>query len=634
MNSAKSIDSRQYIFRLSLGAIGIVFGDIGTSPIYALAACFKNGGLQATPIAIQGVISLIVWSLILIVSIKYLLFITKANHEGEGGIFAIMALLKSSGRMGQLMSQIATGIALLAAALLLSDSMITPALSILSAMEGLKSVFDDIDHWIIIGTIGIILLLFSIQHKGTGTLGRLFGPVMVFWFLIIGSLGFLQLIQTPAILKSISPIFAVELILELGPLKTLNLMGSVMLAVTGAEAIYADMGHFGRRPITLAWYSVALLSILLSYFGQGAWLLQYQPDSPEAMTPFFSIIPKILNIPMVILATLATIIASQAVISGMYSLASQAIHLNLIPRLRIEQTSENERGQIYLPKLNRLMLVGSLGFVLVFQSSGALAAAYGFAVAATMFLTTIAFSMVVYYVWRWPAIKLIAFMMAIIPVDLFFFCAAITKIPQGSYVTLILSMITFWLLVAWGTGNRYLKEQAQRLDMPISLFMDMIERRKDLQVYARPAIYLQHLPADKSAPHALLRQLQLTSLLYQPTVIVDIYTIGVPRYKGKERIKAIQHPNGIYTLLVEFGFAERINLDPVIQYGLEHRLWNNPKDIVYYSAREELRTGVQNNLNFWVRLAYVWLHKHDENHARSFHLPALQYVELSFTIDV
>jgi len=622
---------------LSLGALGVVFGDIGTSPMYALAVCFNATNLAVTGANVLSIVSLIFWSLIIVISIKYMLFITRADNDGEGGIFAIFQVLKSSGRVSQTwMLSVITCIALFAAALLFADGLITPALSIMSALEGLKVSFHNIDEWIVLSTLLIIIGLFSIQRFGTSLLGQLFGPVMLVWFTVIALLGTSQILKTPQILHAISPHHAVRLILELGWLQSLELLGCVILAVTGAEAIYADMGHFGRKPIKLAWYGVALLALMLNYFGQGAYLLDAHLITGQNINPFFDIVPNAWLIPMVVLGTVAGIIAGQAIISGIFTITRQAIQLNYLPRLLIKQTSKELKGQIYIPKLNMLLALCSMALVLGFESSENLASAYGFAVAATMFLTSIAFSFLVYYVWNWSWM-LVAFCCFAIPLDFLFFAATVTKIPDGSYVSILISLAVLLIMVSWIIGNRYLMKKAQRLALPIPLLAEVVDTRKDLHFQARPAIFFQHLPFPPQfeiAPNALLRQIQLTSMVYQPSVIVEFCCANTPWVAENDRLRVIDYSNDIHLVSVSFGFAELISLDAVEKYGLERNWWKTQSDIVFYSAREDLRTGADDELPLHIKWPFIWLHGHDENMARTLNIPALQYVELSMPIDM
>lgn len=622
---------------MALAALGIVFGDIGTSPMYSVAECMRVDGISATPESVTGVISLIFWSLMLVVTIKYLLFITRADNDGNGGIFAILALLRTCNRLSKPMVALVTCIALLAAALLLADSMITPALSVMAAVDGLRVGFSNTDHLIQPASLAIIVGLFLMQRLGTGALGTLFGPVMLIWFLTIAALGLQKIVETPEILWALSPIPAFKLISHLTTGAFFSLMGSVMLAITGAEAIYADMGHFGRRPISVAWYGIALASLLLNYLGQGALLIQTPFISDGNYSPFFALTPEGWLVPMVVLATLASIIASQAVISGMFSLTSQAVHMHFLPRLRVEHTSTEEAGQIYVPQINFLLAIGTIGFVLAFGTPSNLASAYGFAVASTMLLTTIAFNFVVIYIWRWSWGSTLLFLIFAIPLDALFFSAALAKIPQGGYVPAIISALFCFMMIAWLLGNRALMGLAHRLDMPLPLFAEVIDNRNDLHFQHRPAIFFQHLPFPKdleATPQSLLRQVQLTSIVYQPSIVVEFETLDVPYLGGSARIQWDEYGHGIHRVVARFGFAENPTMDAIEQFGKEQGWWKTPADLVYFSAREDLRKGVKSSLPPWLRTPYQVMHHYDENMAQSLRLPALQYVELGLTVDV
>lgn len=622
---------------MALAALGIVFGDIGTSPMYAVAECMRVEGIESSPEGVSGVISLIFWSLMLVVTIKYLLFITRADNQGEGGIFAILALLRTSGQMDRPRVIFLTGIALSAAALLLSDSMITPALSVMAAVDGLRIEFAGIEAWIKPISLLIIGGLFLIQRFGTGTLGALFGPVMLIWFIVIAGLGLQKVIEVPEILWALSPQPAFKLILSLDLGSFFTLMGSVMLAVTGAEAIYADMGHFGRRPISLAWYGIALMSLLLNYLGQGALLLQSPFIPDEGHSPFFALVPEGGILPMVMLATTASIIASQAVISGMFSLTSQAVHMHYLPRFRVEHTSKKHAGQIYVPKINLLLAFGTIAFVLGFGNASGLASAYGFAVATTMLLTTIAFNFVVFYIWRWSWPAIGVFCLFAIPLDVLFFGAALAKLPQGGMIPAILSAAFFFLMVAWVLGNEKLSGLGHRLDMPLPLFADMVASRDDLHFKKRPSIFFQHLPFSPDlevAPQSLLRQVQLTSMIYQPSIVVEFETADVPKIADRDRMRIEDYGQGIYRMTARFGFAEDPSMTPIEQFGRDQGFWTTPDEVVYFAAREDLRAGIRPILPLWLSGPYRLMHHFDENLASTLDLPSLQYVELGLTVDV
>ena len=626
------------IFLLAVGSLGVVFGDIGTSPMYAIQESMLTPGLPAAAESVLGIVSFIFWSLLASVSLKYLHFVTVADNDGEGGIFAIVATLKDRLRgASRSLLVFASGLGMVSIGLMFSDTLITPALSVMAATEGLALVFPTLREWTVWLAVIVLLALFYAQHFGTAFLARLFAPIMLCWFLAIAALGAIQVWQAPQVLAALSPAHAAQLFSVLTWPQRLGLLGSILLAVTGAEAIYADMGHFGRRPIAWAWHSFAVWALLLNYFGQGAWLLRTQTYTGSETSPFFALIPAAVLLPMGILAVLASIIASQAVISGMFSLASQAIKLNYLPRLKVFQTSADERGQIYLPRINLLLAVGSVLLVLGFGSSGALASAYGFAIAATMTVTTVAFTLLAHLVWRWSRLKVVVFAAFALPLDCLFLAATITKLPDGHYLTLLIALGAIGLLWIWRVGNRYLMGQAQRLDMPVALFADMVAERTDLHHQARPAVFFQHLPfpADLGiTPNALLRQVQLTSLLYQPTVIVDFSTRNVPRIGDDSRIRMRAFSHGIYALEVSFGFAEPVSIDPVLTFGQMQGWWHSPGEIVYYLGREEIRFAASGGLPGFMKWPFLWLHRQDESLGRTLSLPPIQQAELGITVEI
>ena len=622
---------------LALAAIGIVFGDIGTSPIYAISETLKSPGLTNRADSIFGIISFIFWSLTLVIGVKYLFFITRANNQGEGGIFAILSLFQASDKLKSRKAIIlATALGIMSAALLFADSLITPALSIMSAIEGINGIYPDAKEWVVPVSSLIILALYAIQRHGTKTLSRLFSPIMICWFTAIAAFGTLQIIDSPQILFALSPVYAWKLISILSLTQILTLLGSILLAVTGAEAIYADMGHFGRKPIMLGWWLIPAHSLLLSYLGQGAWLLTHHYSTSSSVTPFFEIVPHALIVPMVILATLAGVIASQATISGMFSLAGQAIQLGYLPRFKILQTSETEKGQIYISKINLLLLIGCLSLVLIFKSSSGLASAYGFAVSATMLLTTLAFSMVVYFIWEWSWWRLFVFCAIALPLDCLFFSATLMKLPASHYLTPLIASCIIWLLVSWRIGNNKLVEKVQRIDMPLEFFIELLDQRQDLYKQDKPAIFFQNLPFPPEAqmtPFSLLRQVQITSMLYQPTVIVEYLTAPSPRIQKEDRIRAYDLSHNVYLVHVYHGYYEQISNEPVINIGKEYGWWENSSEIIYFSAKEDLSIKNGLNLSLIYKWPFSWLHGMDENISHTLKLPAIQFVELTMPID-
>jgi len=622
---------------LALGALGVVFGDIGTSPLYAMREALAHSRADVpSELSVLGVVSLITWALILVVTVKYVAFLMRADNKGEGGTLALMALAQRalSQRSGAVLF-----LGMVGAALFYGDGVITPAISVLGAVEGLRDapgVSPELGALVLPISATILITLFLVQSRGTASIAKAFGPITAAWFLILGGLGLFHIFDSPSVLRGLLPHYGVIFLIDNGFVGFV-ILGSVFLAVTGAEALYADMGHFGRRPIHLAWYGFALIALLLSYFGQGAWLLTTTIDKQADINPFFEIIPNVFMIPMIILATAASIIAGQAVISGMFSLANQAIKLNFFPRIKILHTSLDERGQIYVPFINSILLVGGVLLVLTFRSSSALASSYGFAVSATMFLTTTAFSLVIIYIWNWQVWKTLAFLLFAIPLDFIYLAATITKLPAGHFFTLIISLIVSWLLIAWYLGNHILVDRAQRIDISLCDFSELIEMREDLLYAKRPAIFLQHLPIAPEAdvtPNALLRQIQVTSLLYQPTIIVEFVDSPQPTLADDERVTVRNYANNIHVVQLTFGYWETTSIRPVIEMGKVYSWWKDESEVIYFGIREDLRLSRSSIFLTAIKYSYFLLHKLDRPVSRELNLNGLRYIELGAPIDM
>jgi len=640
MSAVREGHSSNRLVWLTLGAIGVVFGDIGTSPMYAIKESLRTPGLPPTADSAFGITSLVFWALMLVVTIKYVMCITLADNHGEGGMYALVSLLKSKARqVGRPALWFAVAIGTWATALFFADALLTPALSVLAATEGIGLRFPG-HHSVVIGaSLVVVIGLFGVQRFGTHVISRLCMPIMLAWFVLIALIGILQIIAEPRILAAVSPYHALRLLAVLSWGQCLSLLGSVLLAVTGAEAIYADMGHFSRKAIAGAWYYCALWALMLNYFGQGAWLLRTNAmaSAMDEVSPFYQMIPSSVALPMGILSLAASIIASQAVISGMFSMASQAIRLNLLPRLQVRHTSMVTRGQIYLPSINLVLGLGCLLLVLGFGSSDALASAYGFAIAATMLITTIVFVMVVVHVLHWPRLRVILFAVFALPLDVMFFVASVDKLHESHYLTLIIAFFAVSVLVIWRVGNRYLTERAERLDMAVELFADMVAERSDIQRQAQPAVFFQHLsfPAEAEVtPHVLLRQLQQTSTLCQPTVIVEFVTGVAPRVAEEARITMREYRHDVYFMQATFGFAEPIAIEPVIEFGKRCGLWARAEDIRYYLGREDLAPRATKGVPSVMKRPFIWLHRQDQTIVRALQIPAHQFSEVGIAIDI
>lgn len=615
---------------LALGALGVVFGDIGTSPLYTLAECFHSvHGLTVSRGNVLGVVSLVFWSLMLVVSLKYLVFIMRADNQGEGGIFAMLGLLRARARALGRRENFALGLMVAAAAALLyADGAITPALSVISAIEGLEVAMPEAGQAVVPLTCLILVAFFVMQRFGTARIGAIFGPVMLLWFVVLAGLGLRGIIQAPEVLAAVNPLYGIAVIDELG-WRTFLLLGSVLLAVTGGEALYADMGHFGRGPIRLAWYGVALGGLVLNYFGQGALLL----DGPlPGISPFYALVPPGFVLPMVVLATLATIIASQALVSGAFSLTRQAIQLGYLPPLRIVQTSDKAQGQVYLPTVNWLLMIACVMMVIGFGSSSRLAAAYGFAVAATMVITTVAFFFVLTRVWNWHPAGALALVGFLGVFDGAFFLSTLPKIHVGGWVPLCIAIGLGWLMAAWRAGSRELNDRAERLDMPIGLFADSVGERADLHRIDKPALYVSHLPLPEMVPPALLKQMQLTDSLYMPTIILSLVTDDRPRVPEAERLTLLPKGRGIHQLIARHGFMETPDLKALVEAAGPYALWRDAGDLVYIFGREGLRAAPERGWR-WYRRPFRWLHSRGRPVAEYVGAPASRSIELGIQID-
>jgi KUP system potassium uptake protein len=538
-----------------IGALGVVFGDVGTSPIYTVQTIFNPGDPHPVPITtenVYGVVSLIFWSVMIIVTLTYVTLVMHADNEGEGGIMALIALVRRFGaRSGRTAVVLAT-LGVFGAALFSGDSMITPAISVLSAVEGMKVVRPGLQDWVVPITVVIIVALFAVQRRGTGVVGGLFGPVMIGWFAAIGACGVNSIIDHPRILAALSPVYAVKFMVGNFGTAFFSLTG-VVLAVTGAEALYADMGHFGRKAITAAWLLVVLPALVLNYLGQGALLIA---NKAAMSAPFFLLIPGWARLPMVLLATAATIIASQAVITGAFSLASQASQLGYLPRLRVVHTSASTFGQVYLPWINGMLMVAVLILVFAFRSSAALAYAYGMAVTGTITITTVLYLYIAHARWRVPLWLIVVGGSALLGVDLLFVAANLTKLVHGAWLPLLIAITTFTVMTTWQRGNTIVSRRREVAEGPLDAFVDQLSRRGLLRVPGT-AVFLNR--SSNTAPLALRANVEHNHVLPKQVVIVTIDVLPIPRASDSERIEvdSLGHADdGIIHVTARFGYME------------------------------------------------------------------------------
>ena len=620
-------DTSKGLTGLSIAALGIVFGDIGTSPVYTFRECFNpEHGLSVNPEHVLGVLSMIFWALIIVVAVKYVLLIMRADNQGEGGILALLALALEAAR-GERSRNLLVLLALGGAALFYGDSMITPAISVLSAVEGIGIATPVLSRFVPPLTIVVLLALFLLQKGGTARVGRLFGPVMVLWFATLAISGVLQIAEAPRVLAAINPAHAVGIFLG-APCAGFVVLGAVALAITGGEALYADMGHFGRFPIRLAWFTVVLPALVLNYFGQGALILG---NRAAIENPFFRMVPDWGLFPLVLLSTAATVIASQAVISGAFSLSRQAIQLGLMPPLDIFQTSTRAQGQIYIPQVNWLLLIAVLALVLGFQSSSALASAYGFAVTGTMTVTTVLAGAVMRGVWRWqwPAVAVV--LVPIITVDLALFGANALKIPSGGWFPLLIGLVVFTIMTTWRAGRRLVAKQLSSEAVPLASFLATCEEAPEARV-SGTAVFLT--TQIKDVPVTLLRNLKHNKVLHQTVLLVRVVTENIPRVPGADRIKARELGSGFWQVEAHFGFAQTPNVPRELGRADIPGLELDPSQLSFFVGRANVKSSSRPGMARWRERLYSGLARIATRSTDFFRIPPDRVIELGTEVEI
>ena len=611
---------RKALSALTLGATGVVFGDIGTSPLYALKEIFNgHHPIMVTPDNVLGVLSMVFWSIMVLVTLKYVLIMMRANNHGEGGSLALLALILERAR-GHRMAWVVSMLGIFAAALFFGDSMITPAISVLSAVEGISILTPDMDEYVVPVTLVILTALFMIQRRGTAVVGFFFGPVMLCWFAVLALLGILEIARHPDVLAALNPAYAVNFATEHTLLAFLAL-GSVVLAVTGGEALYTDMGHFGPLPIRLAWFGFVMPALVLNYFGQGALLLH---DAAALQSPFFHLGPGWALLPLLILATLATVIASQAVISGAFSVARQAVQMGLLPRMLIVHTSGDERGQIYVPFTNWTLYLAVSGLVLGFQNSSNLAAAYGIAVTGTMLIDTVLIAFVMVLLWRWNTILVALLIGSLITVDLAFFAANMIKIPQGGWFPIVIGLISFTLLTTWRHGRALVVEEISRQDLPLDDFLDMVG---DVHRVKGTAVFLTG--SENGVPSALLHNLKHNQVLHDRVVLLTVKTADTPYVSELERIHLHPLRQGFIRVVLRSGFME----DPDIPSALAQcQRFGESFDMMetsFYLSRESVIPGLsQRRIARWRGKLFALMSKNATSATDFFRIPTNRVIEL------
>ena len=614
---------------LALAALGVVFGDIGTSPLYAVRECFHGKHAIALNHGnILGVVSLILWSLTVVVSIKYVGFIMRVDNRGEGGVFALLGLTPvGRDRLAAKTRSAIVVAALTGAALLYGDGIITPAISVLSAIEGLNVATRAAQPFVIPLTCLVLFVLFSVQHRGTGGIGRIFGPIMLLWFFVIASLGVMEIMRSPAILKAVNPWYAVEFFAA-NHLHGFVVLGSVVLCITGGEALYADLGHFGRPAIRMAWFGLACPALLCNYFGQGALLL----DHPElAFNPFYGLMSKAWLYPMVALSTVATIIASQALISGVFSLTQQAVQLGYCPRLRIRHTAQEQEGQIYIAGVNYALMLACIGVVLVFRGSSGLAGAYGLAVTASMAITSLLYYVVLVKTLKWPVWKAMPLVAVFLVFDLAYFSANLFKLFDGGWFTLFVAACVLILMKTWKDGRKQLSSAMLKKRFPIDRFLEDIAAHEVKRVFGT-AVFMTVSP--EGTPAALLHHVKHNHVLHEKVMLLSIRTLDIPSVPSSDRLKVKNLGQGFYRLLADYGYMEKPSIPEIMEMASILVVGIEPATTTYYLGREILLTTGTAKMASWRKALFAFMSRNASNPTSYFGIPPNRVVELGAQIEL
>lgn len=613
---------------LTLAALGVVFGDIGTSPLYALKESFHaTHGMPINEINILGILSLIFWTIMLIVSLKYVMVIMRADNNGEGGIMALLALNLRQPGLSNRTKILITALGFIGASLFFGDGIITPAISVLSAVEGLSVAAPAFDKFILPISIGILTALFLVQKHGTAVMGKFFGPITLLWFLSIGAIGFVSIIQSPTILAFLSPHWALQFIIT-NPYISFFVMGAVVLTVTGGEALYADMGHFGVLPIRLGWFLVVLPCLMLNYAGQGALLLR----DPTAITnPFYLLVPSFFLYPMILIATAAAVIASQALISGVFSMAKQAIQLGYLPRLNVLHTSASEVGQIYIPLLNWILYISILFLVLLFKTSSNLAGAYGLAVTITMFCDTLLVAFLAYSYWKWKTWKLVLFAVPFIFIDLVLLGSNLLKFFIGGWVPVLIAVFVFTLMMTWKKGRVQLQEKLQSDTLQLETFIKYLGT--DMNKVSGIAVFLTGSPSV--VPHALLHNLKHNKILHDKNMLVTVQVSDIPYVQDELRYEFEVLEKGFYRIQINYGFKEQPNVPMVLE-----KIFNkidfeyNLMEISFFVSRERLIYKADNKLTTWRKQLFATMQKNTSPISDFYQIPTNRVVEIGSQIEI
>lgn len=614
---------------ITLAALGVVFGDIGTSPLYALRQCFLTAHIAISNETVLGILSLIFWCMMLTISFKYVSVIMKADNNGEGGIMSLLALNLRSTRIAEDKKIYLIALGFIGASLFFGDGIITPAISILSAIEGLSIATPMFNQWLMPLAIGILAGLFLVQRHGTATMGKFFGPLTLVWFLAIGIVGLWSVIQTPFVLAMVSPHWAFNFVVQ-QPYVAFLTMGAVILTMTGGEALYADMGHFGRLPIKLAWFTVVLPCLLLNYAGQGALLLR-NPNAIE--NPFYLLVPEWALYPMIGLATAAAVIASQAVITGVYSMVNQAIQLRYLPRLSVLHTSEVEQGQIYVPFVNWVLFISVVILILLFETSANLASAYGVAVTMTMLCGTILISVLAYGFWRWPIWKVALFAVPLLLIDLVFVASTSLKIAGGGWVPILIGAIVYTLLMTWKDGRQIVLNRLESDALPIDLFIKSVSMSAETMVVPGDAIFLTGTP--NIVPHAMLHNIKHNKVLHERNVMVTVVTKDIPFVEQVDRVQVEKLDERFYRIFVYYGFKDQPNIPRALKQAYDQlELEYDMMKISFFISRDRLIHTLGDGMAPWREKLFISMQRNTSPVSDFYQIPPNRVVEMGSQIEI
>lgn len=616
----------RYLFTLTLGALGVVFGDIGTSPLYAIRECFHS--IPVTTENVLGILSLVFWALLIVISGKYVLYVMRADNRGEGGVLALMALAHPKPELeGRDPKRFVIYLGLFGSALLYGDGVITPAISVLSAVEGLEIATPYFKSYVVPISVAILIFLFTLQRFGTDKIGKAFGPIILIWFFVLAILGLNGIIHNPNVLEAINPYHAFNFMM-VNRLEGFFTLGVVFLVVTGGEALYADIGHFGRKPINLAWFFVVLPSLMLNYFGQGALLLK-EPAAQEH--PFYHLAPSWATLPLVGLSAIAAIIASQALISGTFSMTRQAIQLGYLPRQKINHTSHSEIGQIYLPSINWTMLFSTVVLVLVFNSSSNLAAAYGLAVTATMVITTILIYFVARDVWRWPQWLALTISLFFGIIDISFFASNLVKLFEGGFVPIVLGGFIFACTTTWRRGRHILANRLRSRTVKVEKFLAQLEHT-EVHIVPGTAIFMTSVP--EGTPPSLIHNVRHNHVLHENTVLLTVTTQSVPHVESSDNLEVKQIHKGIYSVMLRYGFMDVPDVPRAMQQAFDRFFAYDAQDVTYFLGRETLISTSRPGMARWREKLFSFMTKNSQKATDFFKLPADRVFEIGMVVEL